>query len=733
MVPSVLSSEQASGTLRRSLLAVMIFPRALLLVVVVALVGAWPAAAGVRLVARDEPLGRATHEARKAPVPFDMVGLHWRGAGTVWFRTRSLSGVWSEWQPARPEAEDAPDLGTRESRARSHWKLGNPYWTGASDAIEYRFRGHVTRLRAFFINSSTTPTRERTIARAVRPGIIRRAQWGADESIVRAPPYYAARVRFAAVHHTAGTNSYTAAESAAIVRGIQRYHVLANGWNDIGYNFLVDKYGQVFEGRGGGLDQNVVGAHAQGYNTGSTGVSLLGTYSSSPISNAARSALVRLLAWRLDVAHVDPLARLSWVSGGNPEYAAGTVVSLRTISGHRDTGPTSCPGNGLYAQLPGIRSSVAALGLPKLYDPEVTGKLGGPVRVTGRLSTSLPWTVTIRAADGSKVAGGSGTGTRVDWTWDASAYPFGSYTYTAAAGPDVRPWTARVPGPPALAIRRLRATPPVLTPNGDGNAESVSISFFLTTAATVTADVVDGSGTAVRRLANARSFAAGTGHLRWGGRNDRRSLVPDGDYTLKLTAESPGQTASRSRAIVVDRTLGFLTATQAFSPNGDGRLDEAAVTFMLARVASVRVLVLHDGVRVATLQRWADLTAGLKSYSWDGSSRGTRAADRRYRVRVEAETTLGTRVLRKQLRLDTTAPTVRIIRAVARRRTSATITVSEAGLLRVWFVTSPVVVLNVSAGTHVVSHAGVFRRVRARAQDAAGNRSTFASLRVRRL
>jgi flagellar hook assembly protein FlgD len=712
----------------------MTFLRALLLAVVLALFGAWPAAAGVRLVARDEPLGQAAQEARKAPVRFDLVGVHWRGAGTVWFRTRSLSGVWSEWQPARLEAEDAPDPGTRESRARPHWKLGNPYWTGSSDAIEYRFRGEVTRLRTFFIDSPTTPTRERAVARAVRPGIIMRSQWGADESIVRARPYYAARVRFAVVHHTAGTNSYTAAESAAIVRGIQRYHVLANGWNDIGYNFLVDKYGQVFEGRGGGIDRNVVGAHAQGFNTGSTGVSILGTYSSSPISRAARSALVRLLAWRLDVAHVDPLRRLSWISGGNPKYPAGTAVSLRTISGHRDTGPTACPGNALYAQLPGIRSSVAALGLPKLYDPEVTGKLGGLVRVTGRLSTSLPWTVTIRAADGSKVARGSGTGTHVDWTWDASAHPFGSYTYTVAAGPDVRPWTARVPGPPALAIRRLRAAPSVLTPNGDDNADSMRFSFFLTTAATLTADVVDGSGTAVRRLVDARSYVGGTGHFGWAGRNDGGSLVPDGNYTLRLTAKSPGQSASRSRSFVIDRTLGFLTATSAFSPNGDGRLDEAAVTFTLARAASVRVLVLRDGVRVATLQRWAALTAGQKSFSWDGSNlSGTRAPEGRYRVRVEAETALGTRVLRTHVRLDTTAPTVRITRAVARRRTSATITVSEAALLKVWFGTTAVVVLNVSAGTHVVSHAGVVSRVRARAWDAARNRSTIAGLRVRRL
>jgi flagellar hook assembly protein FlgD len=714
----------------------MTFLRALFVVTLLALLGAGPAGAGIRLVARDEPVGaaaRSTH-ARAAPLRFDMVGLHWLGPGSVWFRTRSLSGAWTVWQPARPEAEDSPDLGTREDRARRRWKLGNPYWTGASNAIEYRLRGEVTRLRAFFIQSPVEQEALRVPARATRPGIITRAQWGADESIVRAPPYYAERVRFAVVHHTAGTNSYTASQSAAIVRGIQRYHVLANGWNDIGYNFLIDKYGQIFEGRGGGIDRNVVGAHAQGFNTGSTGVSMLGTYSSSPISSAARTALVRLLAWRLDVAHVDPLAGLTWVSGGNPEYPAGTHVKLRTIAAHRDTGPTSCPGNALYSQLPGIRKSVEALGLPKLYDPEVSGSLGGLVRVTGRLSSALPWTVTIRAGDGSIVATGTGSGTTVDWTWDATAFPYGTYTYTVAAGSNVRPWTGPVPGPPRLAVRRVRVLPGVLTPNGDGLDETMSISFRLTTAATVTADVRDASSTLVRRLASARSFDAGRHRLSWAGRDGSGALVPDGNYSLKIAAQSPGQSDSRSRAIVVDRTLGFLAvAPQRFSPNGDGRLDTDGVTFKLARAARVRVLVFQRDSRIATLRSATDLTSGSKAFTWDGKTGlGTRAADGKYRIRVEATTSLGTRILSKHLWVDTRAPVVRIVRAAAgSSRTTATITLDEPALLKVWFGRTPAVVLNASAGTHVLSHAGVFRRVRATARDVAENLSPVAKARVR--
>src|SRR5258705_92285 len=121
------------------------------------------------------------------------------------------------------------------------------------------------------------------------PPLIGREAWGANEAIRRAPPSYAPSVQFGLVHHTAGSNSYTASQSAAIVRGIEVYHVKGNGWNDIGYNFLVDKYGQVFEGRYGGVDKNVIGAHAEGFNTGSAGVAVLGTYGSAAPPAGART------------------------------------------------------------------------------------------------------------------------------------------------------------------------------------------------------------------------------------------------------------------------------------------------------------------------------------------------------------------------------------------------------------------------------------------------------------
>jgi flagellar hook assembly protein FlgD len=677
-----------------------------------------PAAAAVKLVVRDEPVSAASRAdgtlmSRAAPLRFNMVGLHWKGSGTVWFRTALEAGEWSEWRAAQPEAEDAPDPGSPESARRLGWKLGNPYWTGPARYIDYRMAGQVTRLRTHFLRSEATE--DRTVAaRASAPTIIRRAQWGADESIVRAPPWYAERVRLAIVHHTAGTNDYSAAQSAAIVRGIHVYHVLGNGWNDIGYNFLVDKYGQVFEGRAGGIDQPVGGAHAAGFNTGSTGIAVLGTYSTRDITSAARSALVKLISWRLDVAHVDPLTKLNFVSFGSDRFPAGTTVRLRAVSGHRDTASTSCPGNILYGRLDSIAKSAAARGLPKLYEPVVTGSLGGFVRITGRLSSALPWTVKVRDSAGHVVASGSETGAAVDWTWDASAVFFGDFTYEITA-PDVRPASGRVPGPPPLAVRSLARSPRVLTPNADGVGETMKISFSLTTGATVTASVLDAAGTVVARPVNDRFLGAGPFTTSWSG------TVADGLYTLRVEARSPAQQASAQKSFVVDRTLGFLTVTPAFSPNGDGRLDLAGIGFTLARPADVRAAVRSGSEEVAEIAS-APLGAGDQSLTWDGvAASGRRPPDGVYTVVARATTSLGTRTLKKSFALDTRAPAVEILSArYSRGITSVRFSLSEPATVRLRL-GDLVVRKERAAGTFTISRAVRAERVRIKAWDAAAN------------
>jgi flagellar hook assembly protein FlgD len=265
-------------------------------------------------------------------------------------------------------------------------------------------------------------------------------------------------------------------------------------------------------------------------------------------------------------------------------------------------------------------------------------------------------------------------------------------------------------------------------------SETARISFSLTTAATATVEILNDSGASVRRLANARSFPAGTSRLLWDGRNGSGVFVPDGLYSVLITAQSPGQSDSATKNLVVDRTLGHLgVAPRPFSPNGDGRRETTTVTFELRRAATTRVLVLYGDRSIVTLRAAADLQAGLQSFVWDGRTRrGIRAVDRRYTVRVEATTSLGTRVLSRRVRLDKTPPAVRISRAVAGRRTRVTVVLGGAALLNVRFGASTVVSLAAAAGTHTISRAGVFRYVRAIAWDRAENRAATPRVRVTR-
>jgi N-acetylmuramoyl-L-alanine amidase len=464
-----------------------------------------PAFAGCRHRERCLGGGRSL-AAYDSPRRFDLVGLHWRGPGRVSFRTRALSGRWSAWHRAAPEAEDGPDRTTREARRLRGWRLGSPFWTGGSDGIEYRTTGRVTRLQAKFVRSPVAAVPNRALSVAGSPSVLTRKAWGAIESIRRGRVEYAPSVRLAIVHHTAGSNNYTRAQSPAIVRAIEVYHVKGNGWNDIGYNFLVDKYGQVFEGRYGGMQRNVIGAHAEGFNTGSVGVSLLGSYDAALPSPAALSAITKLIAWRLDVAHVDPTSTLTYVSNGNPRFPAGVPVFMRAVSGHRDTGFTSCPGNQLYRRINALAATAGQTGLPKLYAPRVTGRVGGEVRFTGRLSQALPWRVAVSGPSGVVASAGRASA-GIDWTWNAlEAAPTTRYAYTIEA-PHVRgvrglvgrpattspaPPPPPVPPPPLLA--GVTVTPPLLTPNGDGADDRADVAYRLAVPATVLATVVDSFG-----------------------------------------------------------------------------------------------------------------------------------------------------------------------------------------------------------------------------------------------
>lgn len=637
--------------------------------------------------------GASRSLASSSAARFDMVGLHWRGSGSVEFRTRSLAGNWSAWHRAAPEAEDVPDAGTAEARASHGWRLGNPYWVGASDRIAYRLKGSVTRLRAYFIQSSEERVPLRRLSITGSPPLIMRPAWKANEAIRRAPPSYARTIQLGVVHHTAGSNSYTAAQAAAIVRGIEVYHVKGNGWNDIGYNFLVDKYGQVFEGRYGGIDKNVIGAHAEGFNTGSFGVALIGTYQSAAPTAAEKTALVNLLAWRFDLAHIDPLSNVTFTSGGNGRFPVGTPVFLRAVSGHKDTGFTSCPGTVLYGMLGTLARQAATTGLPKLYAPLVQGQLGGLVRFQAHLSEVLPWAVTVADETGAVVATGTGTSQDVDWAWDASTAPGAYYSWTIGAGDAVRAATGTIgTAPVALAIKSLAATPRTIT-------DSTQITYTLTAPATVTATLRGADGRDVAVLFT-QQHQPGKQSFRFTATN-----VPEGRYQLVLAATNGKSSVSASVPVTIDRTVRTFTATPAVTRAG------VNFSFELMRAAAVRLDIAQAGKTVASVYS-ASLAAGTQTVGWNAAGR----KDGTYAGVLTTTGEVGSTSRAALFRIDTKKPT---LRALSFR--SLRFWVSEPATVTL-FVNGARVVRTVRAGTFSYRH-GRVRTVRITAKDAAGNLS----------
>jgi N-acetylmuramoyl-L-alanine amidase len=345
-----------------------------------------------------------------APRRFDLIGLRWARGGhlDVQVRARRRGGGWTPWMALYHSGAHAPD----DARAPAGTE---PAYTGAADVFQLRLRGSARDLRARFVRAQPTaraarhvtgrlrrrarPRRRAHASQSSQPGIISRSEWGGDSVPPRAAPQYG-EVQAAFVHHTVNANDYTAEESPGIVLGIARYHRDSNHWNDIGYNFLVDRYGQIFEGRAGGIDQAVIGAQAQGYNSSSTGIACIGTFTDVPQTEPGLDALARLIGWKLSVHGVPTDGTVVVSSRGGPtnRYATGTPVTLERICGHRDGDSTSCPGDVLYGQLPDLRARAARFAGPLAgitVHATNTRIRTSPVQLSGQL----------RFPDGSSPAG----------------------------------------------------------------------------------------------------------------------------------------------------------------------------------------------------------------------------------------------------------------------------------------------------------------------------------------
>lgn len=347
------------------------------------------------LEAREKALAARTarpgfQQSVETGLPTQLVGFQWenRTAGAIEVRARQGEG-WGPWILVEGDPDEGPDPGSREYRGRTS---AGPVWVGPGvRQVEVRVKeGDLDGLKLHAIRSEDRkPSRgTRPAGSAVpRPAITTRAAWGADESFRRSAPgcngtpEYADSVRYALVNHTATSNDYGPGDSAAIVRAIYYFHTQTNKWCDIGYNLLVDRFGQVFEGRAGGVGAAVVGAHASGFNRQSTGVAVIGTFSSAEVPGAAVDGLQRVLNWKLALHGIDPM--------GSVRVGDRT---LATIAGHRDVNATDCPGQRLYDRLGAIRQAAAGAMRP---DTVVSVKSGKALDVaagsTADGATVLQW------------------------------------------------------------------------------------------------------------------------------------------------------------------------------------------------------------------------------------------------------------------------------------------------------------------------------------------------------
>jgi hypothetical protein len=285
----------------------------------------------------DEDPVRFRSTAVEAPREFDLVGI----AGEVRpyeIRVREEGGEWSEWlevtdgNPIYAGGAHETQVRSRSFQPRGELHYVNVSGTGGGTAnrLLNAARGAINEA---FISVASTPVAQ---AIAPRPPVVYRATWAAGGGCTPKGPPTMGTVSSAVIHHTVSATDYAPEEAPGLVLGICRFHVNGNGWSDIGYNALVDSYGQLYEGRAGGLNRPVVGAHTSGANSSTTGLASIGTHTSLPITPAAQGSMVQYLAWKL-AKH-----------GAFPP----------SLAGHRQFNSTACPGNALQAQIPLIRNQV---------------------------------------------------------------------------------------------------------------------------------------------------------------------------------------------------------------------------------------------------------------------------------------------------------------------------------------------------------------------------------------
>jgi flagellar hook assembly protein FlgD len=607
------------------------------------------------------------------------------------------------------------------------------------------------------------------VAMTTKPAIVTREDWGADESWRSGRPDYAG-VKMAFVHHTASGNDYKAAEASAVVRGVYAYHTRSLHWSDVGYNFLIDRYGTIYEGRYGGMTRGVIGAQVLGFNTGSTGISIIGSYSTTTPTSRSVTALERLLEWKLDVHHIDPQGKGTLTCAYGQKYRTGQRVAFPAIAGHRDANYTDCPGDRLYAQLPDVRKVVARTGQPKIYGfvvshPSISPNGDGVREQTTigfTISQQATWAVEIRDEADRLVRQITGEGKVVETSWagrddDGRELPDGEYSLRAdatSADGVARSATASLRlDTVEPRIESASVTPDPFSPNGDGSSDRANVAFVPDEGGTARVSVIDASEAVLRRVTGWQSVSASRQTVEWDGRVSGASgLQPAEEGRASLLVElrdGAGNTTSARRSVTVDRTLKLTgVSRKALSPNGDGVGDALTLSFKLSRAADVTATVVRSGSTVRTISL-GRLARGDRSVDWGGElgGGGTATSDA-YTLRLTAEGALGTTVATRQVTVDltrprVTSPSTASVRYRKTARIAYTVRDAHSPLVRVSatitdakgrVVAQPAAAWVKQGATHVLAWKPKARRtytVTFKAVDQGGNRAKPAVTRLR--
>ena len=336
--------------------------------------------------------------------PAESVVAYWRGNPQAEV-TLALS---TDGETCGPEQDAGRDeLGSERRDGTTYGALRSAH---GAVAVRVTTDRPIARLTVLGLSDGETTTRSSAArpaaaaeAATTEPTVVARGTWGADPAYMTWAPQFHATKKLV-VHHTDTSDDYTdRAGAEAQIRSIYYYHSVTQDWGDIGYNFLIDKFGNIYEGRysrdyaganptgDDATGRGVTGAHTGGWNSGSVGVALLGTMTTHDATPAARDALERLLAWEAGRNGIDPQATQPFV---NP--VSGATITTPNIAGHRDYAATACPGDTFYPTLPALRAATAARidGTPA---PDTTAPSSptGLKATPGRTQVHLSWNAAI--------------------------------------------------------------------------------------------------------------------------------------------------------------------------------------------------------------------------------------------------------------------------------------------------------------------------------------------------